>query len=107
MRNVRLACLSLLVAVRLESEYKRLLHLLVILFDVLLVEVCSARIFIVDLYDLTEFLFQLLRDLGLDTVVLKISAFGLSLHFLLGYGIKCFVVLALSHLVFSYIPQNH
>ena len=104
---VRLACLPLLVAVCLERENKSLLHLEVIFFDILLVKVCGTRIIVVKLYDLLEFLFQFLRDLGPDTVVLKISAFGLSLHFLLGYGIKFLVILALSHLVFSYIPQNH
>ena len=106
-RDVGLARLTLLVAVRLKCEDERLLHLGVVLFDILLIEICSSRILVVELQYFLEFLFQFRRYLGLNAVVLKISAFGLSLHFLFRYGIKFFVILALSHLVFSYKPQNH
>ena len=106
-RNIGLARLTLLVAVRLECEDKCLLHLGIVLFDILLIEICGSCVLVVELQYFLEFLFQFRRDLGLYTVVLKISAFGLSLHFLFGYGIKFFVILALSHLVFSYKPQNH
>ena len=106
MSDIRFTCLALLVAVGLICENKRLLHLAVILFDLVLVEVCCACVVIVDCNDLIKALLQVMRDLGLIIVVLKISAFGFCLHFLFIYGIKCFVVLALSHLVFSCRPQN-
>ena len=107
MRDVGLARLTLLVAVCLERENERLLHLGVIFFDILLIEICSSCVLVVELQYFLEFLLQIRRDLGLYAVVLKISAFGLSLHFLFRYGIKFLVISALSHLVFSYKPQNH
>ena len=107
MRDIRLARLTLLVTVCLECENKSLLELLIILLDIFLIEIRGLGIIVVKLRYLVEFLFEILRDFRPDTVVLKISAFGLSLHFLFGYGIKFFVILALSHLVFSYKPQNH
>ena len=107
MRDVRLARLTLLVAVRLVCEVECLHHLGIVFFDILLIEVGSSRVLVVKPDYLVEFLFEIYGDFGHDTVVLKISALGLSLHFLLSYGIEFLVIPALSHLVFSYIPQNH
>ena len=106
-RDIRLARLTLLVTVCLECENKSLLELLIILLDIFLIEIRSLGIIVVKLRYLVEFLFEILRDFRPDTVVLKISALGFRLHYLFSYGIKCLVILGLTHLVFSYRPQNH
>ena len=98
MRDVRLASLTLLVTVRLICEIKSLLELRVIPLDIFVIEICGARILIVKLNDLIEPVLKVLGDLGLNTVVVKIGTLGFSLNDLFSiYGIKCSVILALSH----------
>ena len=90
---------------RLISEDKCLLHLGVVFFDISLAEVGRTGILIVYGNDLVESFLQVLGNFRSVIVVLKISAFSLSLHFLFRYGVKCLVIFAFSHLVFSYRPQ--
>ena len=94
-------------AVCLECENESLLELLVILLDVFLIKICSPGIIVVELRYLVKFLLEILGDFRPDAVVLKIRALSFRLHDFFSYGIKCLVILGLTHLVFSYRPQNH